>query len=64
MILINIIPHRLSMVSESRNLFNQMLHASQIRAARALLGWSQEQLADAADIGVATIRRIEVLEGW
>jgi len=36
-----------------------MLHVEQIRAARALLGWRQEDLADAANIGVATIRRIE-----
>jgi transcriptional regulator with XRE-family HTH domain len=40
-----------------------MLYASQIRAARALLGWSQDRLADAADVGVATIRRIEPLDG-
>ncbi|RWJ37456.1 helix-turn-helix transcriptional regulator [Mesorhizobium sp.] len=31
----------------------------QCRAARALIGWSQQQLADAAAIGVATIRVFE-----
>ena len=36
-----------------------MLHAAQIRAARALLGWRQEQLAKASGVGAATIQRIE-----
>ena len=35
------------------------LTAAQVRAARALLGWSQQQLADASFVGVATIRRFE-----
>jgi transcriptional regulator with XRE-family HTH domain len=36
-----------------------MLQVAQIRAARALLGWRQEDIAEAAKISVATIRRIE-----
>jgi transcriptional regulator with XRE-family HTH domain len=36
-----------------------MLYASQIRAARALLAWKQEDLARAADVGLATLGRIE-----
>jgi transcriptional regulator with XRE-family HTH domain len=40
-----------------------MLQAGQIRAARALLGWRQDDLARAADVGIATIRRIEILRG-
>jgi transcriptional regulator with XRE-family HTH domain len=32
-----------------------MRYSAQIRAARALLGWSQEQLASAAGIGWATL---------
>ena len=36
-----------------------MLYAAQIRAARALLGWRQEELAKASGIGTATIQRIE-----
>jgi transcriptional regulator with XRE-family HTH domain len=40
-----------------------MLHAAQIRAARALLGWRQEDLAQASGIGLATIARLEQGEG-
>ena len=36
-----------------------MLFAEQIRAARALLGWRQEDLAKAAGVGPATIYRLE-----
>jgi transcriptional regulator with XRE-family HTH domain len=35
----------------------------QIRAARALIGWEQHQLASSAGIAVSTIRRIEGLHG-
>jgi transcriptional regulator with XRE-family HTH domain len=40
-----------------------MLQVAQLRAARALLGWRQEDLARAAKVGVATIRRIESQQG-
>ena len=36
-----------------------MLTAQQVRAARALLGWKQEDLAKKAKIGLATIQRLE-----
>jgi transcriptional regulator with XRE-family HTH domain len=36
-----------------------MISASQCRAARGLLNWTQQQLADAARIGVATVRLFE-----
>jgi transcriptional regulator with XRE-family HTH domain len=39
-----------------------MLQVAQIRAARALLGWRQDDIAQAAKISVATIRRIESQE--
>ena len=39
------------------------MQAAQIRAARALLGWRQEDLAKAAKVGLATIARIEQGEG-
>lgn len=36
----------------------------QIKAARALLGWSQEQLALAADVSIPTIKRLEAQDGF
>lgn len=36
-----------------------MITASQCRAARALLDWSQQRLADESKIGNATIRNFE-----
>jgi transcriptional regulator with XRE-family HTH domain len=36
-----------------------MMTPAQCRAARALLDWSQQQLAEAARIGNATIRNFE-----
>ncbi len=36
-----------------------MIQPSQIRAARALLGWHQAELAQRAGIGLATIQRLE-----
>lgn len=35
------------------------MRIEQCRAARALLDWSAQDLADRAEIGVATIRRFE-----
>lgn len=39
------------------------LLAAQIRAARALLRWSAEELARASALGANTVRRAEVMEG-
>lgn len=39
------------------------ISSAQMRAARALLRWSALDLAAASRVGVATIRRVEVLEG-
>jgi transcriptional regulator with XRE-family HTH domain len=36
-----------------------MIESAQIRAARALLGWRQEDLSKASGVGTATIQRIE-----
>jgi transcriptional regulator with XRE-family HTH domain len=40
-----------------------MLFGTQIRAARGLLGWSQQQLADIAEVGLSTVRRMEAVDG-
>jgi len=37
--------------------------SAQLRAARALLRWSALDLAKASKVGVATIRRVETIEG-
>jgi transcriptional regulator with XRE-family HTH domain len=36
-----------------------MVTAAQIRAARALLGWSQQELADKAIVSVNAVNRLE-----
>lgn len=36
---------------------------AQIRAARALVRWSAEELANAASVGIATVRRAEAEDG-
>ena len=40
-----------------------MLLVAQIRAARALIGWTAKDLAGASKVGITTIRKIEVQEG-
>jgi hypothetical protein len=39
------------------------ISSAQMRAARALLRWSALDLAKASKVGVATIRRVEVVDG-
>ena len=39
------------------------IFSAQLRAARALLRWSALDLAKASKVGIATIRRVEVIEG-
>jgi DNA-binding XRE family transcriptional regulator len=36
---------------------------SQVKAARALLTWSQEELAAAAELSIPTIKRLEAYDG-
>jgi transcriptional regulator with XRE-family HTH domain len=40
-----------------------MITGAQVRAAKALLGWSGSILADRAGIAISTIRRIEACDG-
>ena len=40
-----------------------MIIGEQIRAARAMLKWTADDLAQKSEIGVATIRRLEVMNG-
>jgi transcriptional regulator with XRE-family HTH domain len=40
-----------------------MIHSAQIRAARGLLNWRQEDLAQHAKIAIVTIQRIEKTDG-
>ena len=47
---------------KSRSEFKPLTSA-QIRAARALLRWSAEELAQESVVGVTTIRRAEVTDG-
>jgi len=36
-----------------------MIVPEQMKAARGLIGWSQEDLAEATSLGIATVKRIE-----
>jgi len=40
-----------------------MISSAQMRAARALLGWDQRQLAEAAGLSLPTIQRMEASDG-
>jgi transcriptional regulator with XRE-family HTH domain len=40
-----------------------IMQRPQLRAARALLSWSQERLAEASGVSVPTIKRLEPGEG-
>ena len=40
-----------------------MITGAQLRAARGLLRWTAQELADAAQLGVATVRRAESVDG-
>jgi hypothetical protein len=42
---------------------SEKISSEQMRAARALLRWSALDLAKASNVGVATIRRVEVMDG-
>jgi ribosome-binding protein aMBF1 (putative translation factor) len=48
--------------NEKVNMGSNQLTSAQIRAARALLRWSAEDLARATALSVTTIRRAELME--
>ena len=50
------------MESDKVNMKRKGLTSSQIRAARALLRWSAEDLAKESALGITTIRRAELAE--
>jgi transcriptional regulator with XRE-family HTH domain len=49
--------------TRSRNTIGTGITAAQLRAARALLGLDQRALADAAQLSVPTIQRMEASDG-
>jgi transcriptional regulator with XRE-family HTH domain len=40
-----------------------MISGAQVRAARALLGWTAKELARKANVGISTVQRIENAAG-
>lgn len=40
-----------------------MLSGAQCRMARGLMSWSVQQLAERADVGLSTIKRLEAVDG-
>ena len=55
--------HSKLIVFKSKRIVNILITSEQIRAARALIKWSADELAEAAGVGVATIRRFESVTG-
>src|SRR5579862_724938 len=50
-----------SLVARKRSILSVSIR--QVKAARALLAWSQEELAAAADVSIPTIKRLEARVG-
>lgn len=46
-------------VHDAARYSSRMITPAQCRAARGLINWSQQQLADAARVGVVTVRQFE-----
>jgi len=42
---------------------NALITSNQIRAARALIRWTAQDLADSSGVAISTIKRMEVMEG-
>ena len=50
-------------MSRSNKTGMQKISVEQVKAARMLLGWDQSQLAAAASVGIATVKRLEIGTG-
>lgn len=50
-------------VFQSKLIVNRLITSEQIRAGRALIKWSADNLAEASGVGIATIRRFESTSG-
>ena len=50
-------------MSQKGSSVNFTISAEQLRAARALLGWSQTELAKRADLSLPTVKRVETETG-
>ena len=50
-------------LKQSLWIVKRLITSDQIRAARALLKWSAEDLAKKAGVGIATVRRFELDKG-
>jgi transcriptional regulator with XRE-family HTH domain len=50
-------------VFQSKLIVKRLITSEQIRAGRALIKWSADDLAEASGVGIATIRRFESANG-
>lgn len=50
-------------VNQSNKIVKRLITSGQIRAARAILKWSAEDLAQDSGVGIATVRRFESADG-
>jgi transcriptional regulator with XRE-family HTH domain len=50
-------------VFQSKLIVKRLITSEQIRAGRALIKWSADDLAEASGVGIATIRRFESASG-
>lgn len=54
---------RQKIVNQSKWIVNRLITSGQIRAARALLKWTADDLAQNSGVGIATVRRFESADG-
>lgn len=44
-------------------MYNYMIYVKQVKAGRALLGWTQTDLAEHSEVSLATIAKMELNDG-